>query len=94
LTENSETLQTSTLATDERRVENTRVFVRLLVIEAEAKVAQAFSKGLEGEQLRRKNDELHDPTRSDRDDYYREFGGYPGQPRPKRTCHGGRSSTE
>jgi hypothetical protein len=65
LTENSETLQTSPLATDERRVENTGAPMRLLVIEDETKVARALREGLESEQMRRKNDELHNPTRSD-----------------------------
>lgn len=49
LTENSETLQKSTLATDDQRAENARVLMRLLVIEDEAKVARALQEGLEGE---------------------------------------------
>lgn len=49
LTENSETLQKSTLATDDRRAENASVLMRLLVIEDEAKVARALKEGLEGE---------------------------------------------
>jgi two-component system copper resistance phosphate regulon response regulator CusR len=49
LTENSETLQEKGLATDVLRSENTETFMRILVVEDEAKVARALKEGLEGE---------------------------------------------
>jgi hypothetical protein len=49
LTENSETLQTPALVIDHLWAEYTPVDRRILVVENEAKVAQALKEGLESE---------------------------------------------
>jgi DNA-binding response OmpR family regulator len=49
LTENSETLQETALASDALQSENRETFMHILVVEDEAKVARALKEGLEGE---------------------------------------------
>jgi two-component system copper resistance phosphate regulon response regulator CusR len=49
LTENSETLQDEGLETDALKSENTKTFMRILIVEDETKVARALKEGLEGE---------------------------------------------
>jgi DNA-binding response OmpR family regulator len=49
LTENSETLQDEGLETVALKSENIKTFMRILVVEDEAKVARALKEGLEGE---------------------------------------------